>query len=76
MVRARHAYGTHQRRIEREFDSSIVQLIQDFREDGCSWETVAGIFGISDTTLLVWRKFYNLEVNQAIRRGYVRDRIP
>jgi transposase len=44
------------RKIEKEFDEPIADIIIGMRQQGCSWGTIAGALGVGYNTVLSWRK--------------------
>lgn len=51
------------RAIEAEYGEPVADVIRHFREDGCSWATIAGALGVHRTTLRKWRGALGLSVD-------------
>jgi lambda repressor-like predicted transcriptional regulator len=44
------------RDIEEEYGESLRDILIGFREQRCSWKTIAGALEVSQSTLLLWRR--------------------
>jgi hypothetical protein len=44
------------RKIEKEFDEPLADIIIGMRQQGCSWSTIAGALEVGYNTVLSWRK--------------------
>jgi transposase len=50
--------------VQDEFGEPVGELIRGLRAEGHSWGTVAGVLGVSASTLQEWRRALGLELNR------------
>lgn len=44
------------RALELEFDEPLADIVTGMREQGCNWAVIAGALGVSNQTLITWRR--------------------